>query len=149
MKRAEKGVGLVALALAGAFLFWKRETVRPRSAAHASSPRIAALSLCDQVSRHLMEHGTLASAGPWPRHIPHGEQVLLPLDEAFVELGFTPDPSGHFQYEVQVLESPVGELEGHCLVRSDSDGDGNVSVATVKVDAQGRTSAVQVENEGE
>jgi hypothetical protein len=112
--------------------------------------RINVISLCNAVEMYRAEHGVLLAAGPTPPQVPQrGEPVPFPHDETFEKLGFAPGTSVRLQYQVVVREDPVGDPEVTCYARGDQDGDGQNSVYSVKLDANGMTSPVQVEREDE
>lgn len=112
--------------------------------------RINVIALCDAVQMYRSENGTFLPAGPTPREVPKGgEPVPFPKDDAFEKLGFAPGTQVRFQYQVVVRESPVGEPEVTCYARGDQDGDGQNSVYSVTLDANGMTSPVKVEREDE
>jgi hypothetical protein len=112
--------------------------------------RINVLALCDAVEMYRAEHGELLVAGPTPPEVPRGgTPVPFPHDEAFEKLGFTPGTAVRLQYQVVVEADPVGEPEVTCYARGDQDGDGQNSVYSVKLDANGMTSPVKVEREDE
>lgn len=112
--------------------------------------RVNVLVLCDAVQAYRDEHGVYVTAGPTPKEIPRGGQgVAFPEDETFHRIGFEPDGKVHFQYQVVVQESPVGEPEVSCLARGDFNGDGLNSLYRVRLDANGMTTPIEVEREGE
>jgi hypothetical protein len=112
--------------------------------------RINVIALCDAVQMYRSESGVFLAAGPTPREVPKGGQPIpFPKDEAFEKLGFTPGTAVRFQYQVVVQEDPVGEAEVTCYARGDQDGDGQNSVYSVTLDANGMTSPVKVEREEE
>ncbi|WP_309243034.1 hypothetical protein [Hyalangium versicolor] len=112
--------------------------------------RINVIALCDAVQMYRSENGVFLPAGPAPREVPKGGQpVPFPKDEAFEKLGFTPGTAVRFQYQVVVQENPVGEPEVTCYARGDQDGDGQNSVYSVTLDANGMTSPVKAEREDE
>lgn len=112
--------------------------------------RINILALCDAVEMYRSEHGVLLVAGPTPPEVPKGgKPVPFPHDEAFEKLGFAPGTAVRLQYQVVVEADPVGEPEVTCYARGDRDGDGQNSVYSVKLDANGMTSTVKVEREDE
>ncbi len=112
--------------------------------------RINLLALCDAVEMYRAEHGELLVAGPTPAEVPKGgKPVPFPHDEAFEKLGFAPGTAVRLQYQVVVDADPVGEPEVTCFARGDQDGDGQNSVYSVKLDANGMTSTVKVEREDE
>jgi hypothetical protein len=126
-----------------------------RTEASADTPlgdeaRINVLALCDAVEMYRAENGVLLAAGPTPREVPRGgKPVPFPHDETFEKLGFAPGTAVRLQYQVVVREDPVGEPEVTCYARGDRDGDGQNSVYSVKLDANGMTSPVSVEQEDE
>lgn len=126
-----------------------------RTEAHAGSSssdeaRVNVIALCDAVQMYRSENGTFLAAGPTPREVPKGGQpVPFPKDENFEKLGFAPGTAVRFQYQVVVQENPVGEPEVTCYARGDQNGDGQNSVYSVTLDANGMTSPVKVEREGE
>jgi hypothetical protein len=153
---------LPLLAVAGGlFLYLRgREASRRmdtafRTEASADTPldaeaRINVIALCDAVEMYRAEHGVLLSAGPTPPQVPQGAKpVPFPHDEAFEKLGFAPGTAVRLQYQVVIQEDPVGEPEVTCYARADRDGDGQNSVYSVKLDANGMTSPVKVEREDE
>ncbi|WP_371876537.1 hypothetical protein [Pyxidicoccus fallax] len=112
--------------------------------------RVNLLALCDAVQSYRDEHGTYLTAGPTPKEVPRGgELVEFPKEEPFQHIGFDPGEKVRFQYEVTVQESPVGEPEVSCLARGDFDGDGQNAVYRVRLDSNGMTSPIEVEREGE
>ncbi len=112
--------------------------------------RVNVLALCDAVEMYRSEHGELLVAGPTPAEVPKGgKPVPFPHDEAFEKLGFAPGTAVRLQYQVVVEADPVGEPEVTCYARGDRDGDGQNSVYSVKLDANGMTSTVKVEREDE
>ena len=112
--------------------------------------RLNVLALCDAVEMYRAEHGELLVAGPPPPQVPRGgKPVPFPRDEAFEKLGFAPGTAVRLQYQVVVEADPVGEPEVTCYARGDRDGDGQNSVYSVKLDANGMTSTVKVEREDE
>lgn len=112
--------------------------------------RVNVLRLCGDAQSYRDEHGTFLAAGPVPAQVPRGgEAVPFVPDENLRKLGFAPGERVRCQYEVVVQETPLGEAEVTCFARGDQDGDGQVSVFKVTLDANGMTSAVQVEREHE
>lgn len=112
--------------------------------------RVNVLSLCDAVQAYRDEHGVYVTAGPTPKEVPRGGRaVAFPKDETFHRLGFEPDGKVRFQYQVVVQESPVGEPEVSCIARGDFDGDGLNSLYRVRLDANGMSTPIEVEREGE
>jgi hypothetical protein len=145
----------------GVFLYLRgREAARSmdtafRTEASADTPlgdeaRINVLALCDAVEMYRAENGVLLPARPTPQEVPRGgKPVPFPHDETFEKLGFAPGTPVRLQYEVVVQEDPVGEPEVTCYARGDRDGDGQNSVYSVKLDANGMTSPINVEREDE
>lgn len=126
-----------------------RAEAKPGGAA-GDEARVNVIALCDAVQMYRSESGVFLAAGPTPPEVPKGgKPVPFPEDEAFLKLGFTPGTAVRFQYQVVVQEDPVGEPEVTCYARGDLDGDGQNSVYSVRLDANGMTSPVQVEREGE
>lgn len=112
--------------------------------------RVNVIALCDAVQMYRSESGEFLQAGPTPKEVPKGGQLVpFPADEAFQKLGFAPGTAVRFQYQVVVKEDPVGEPEVTCYARGDQDGDGQNSIYSVTLDANGMTSPVQVEREDE
>ncbi|MCY1040191.1 hypothetical protein OV208_02570 [Corallococcus sp. bb12-1] len=151
-------VGLVAAVVAGAALSLLLILTGPTRSGGRASPeqlaneaRIQVLALCDAVQAFRDEHGDYVPIAPFPSPVPrNGEAVPFAHDhEDFHRIGFEPGPTVHFQYEVTVQESPVGEPEVSCLARVDADGDGLNAVYRVRLDANGMTSPMEVEREGE
>lgn len=145
----------VALALSGLYVAYLPMMAPART--HASPERVAnearvqVLALCDAVQAFRDEHGDYVPIAPYPVPVPrHGEGVPFAQDhEDFHRIGFDPGPIVHLQYEVRVEESPVGEPEVSCLARVDENGDGLNAVYRIRLDANGMTSPVEVEREGE
>ncbi|NVJ08513.1 hypothetical protein HUW63_25165 [Myxococcus sp. AM001] len=145
---------LVALVALGYSLFVAKGSGGRRAAGEASpsdaEARVNVLALCDAVQAYRDEHGVYVTAGPTPKELPRGgKAVPFPKDETFHRMGFEPDGEVHFQYQVVVQESPVGEPEVSCLARGDFDGDGLNSLYRVRLDANGMTTPIEVEREGE
>ena len=116
----------------------------------ANEARVNVLRLCADVQSYRDEHGVFLAAGPVPAEVPRGGgPVPFEPDENMKRLGFNPGERVHCQYQVVVQETPLGEAEVTCFARGDRDGDGQVSVYRVTLDANGMTSAVQVEREDE
>jgi len=85
-----------------------------------------------------------------PREMPRrGEALHFEPDENLKRIGFNPGEHVHYQYQVVVQETPLGEAEVTCYARGDLDGDGQGSVFSVTLDANGMTSPVKVERETE
>lgn len=143
------GIVLLAVVAVGASLIASQGKA-VSSAQLATEARVNVLALCDAVQAYRDEHGSYVTAGPQPREVPRsGLAVPFPEEGPLHVIGFAPGPQVHFQYEVTVQESPVGEPEVTCIARTDADGDGLNAVYRVRLDANGMTSSVQVENEGE
>ncbi|XXF77474.1 hypothetical protein P2318_31135 [Myxococcaceae bacterium GXIMD 01537] len=145
------GLAVLLLAGVGAWL-WLRARPAPAPTPGvdpSAEARIQVLHLCDAARQYHEAHGTYLPAGPTPAQVPQGHAVPWPHDARFEALGFEPGPAVHFQYEVAVHEDPVGAPEVVCLARGDLDGDGLNSLFRVTLDAQGQTSAVHAEREGE
>jgi hypothetical protein len=141
-------LGLLAVA-GGAFAFLHRGG-GVGDPALANEARVNVLRLCDDVQSFRNEHGTFLTAGPVPREVPRGgEAVPFEPDENLKRIGFLPGERVHYQYQVVVQETPLGEGEVTCYARGDLDGDGQVSVFSVTLDANGMTSPVKVERETE
>ena len=116
----------------------------------SNEARVNVLRLCGDVQSYRDEHGSFPAAGPLPAEVPRGGRAVpFPHDEAFEKLGFAPGERVRYQYQVVVQETPLGEAEVTCFARGDLDGDGQVSVFRVTLDANGMTSPVQVEREEE
>ncbi|MFP2927787.1 hypothetical protein ACLESO_21825 [Pyxidicoccus sp. 3LG] len=112
--------------------------------------RVNVLALCDAVQGYRDEHGAYLAVAPEPKEVPRGGvPVPFPKEGPFHAIGFEPGEKVRFQYEVVVQEGPVGEPEVSCLARGDFDGDGQNSVYRVRLDANGMTTPVEVEREGE
>jgi hypothetical protein len=166
-KRVALVLGLLVapclLALGGGlFLYLRRMQELERSVdtafrteARADTPladeaRINVIALCDAVQMYRAERGVFLAAGPTPSEVPKGgKPVPFPHDEAFEKLGFAPGTLVRLQYQVVVQEDPVGEVEVTCYARGDQDGDGQNSVYSVRLDANGMTSPVKAEREDE
>ena len=143
------GAIVAGMALALAVMFWGPRRVSPE--ALAQEARVQVLALCDAVQSYRDEHGDYAPIAPYPAPVPQGREAV-PFDhghEDFHRIGFEPGPTVHFQFEVMVQESPVGEPEVSCFARVDADGDGLNAVYRIRLDANGMTSAVEAEHEGE
>ena len=116
----------------------------------STEARVNVLRLCSDVQSFRDEHGVFLAAGPVPVGAPRGGRaVAFVPDENFRRLGFSPGERVHLQYQVVVQETPLGEAEVTCFARADRDGDGQVAVYSVTLDANGMTSAVKVEREEE
>jgi hypothetical protein len=116
----------------------------------SNEARVNVLRLCSDVQSYRDEHGVFLAAGPVPRDMPRGGQAVpYTPDEHLKQIGFTPGERVRYQYEVVVRETPLGEAEVTCFARGDLDGDGQVSVFSVTLDANGMTSPVKVEREDE
>ena len=158
-KRVLLALAVLVLLLAvglGTFAWLYLRRIRHESEAAAAAARVGTQEartnvslLCDAVAEHQAEAGTYAPAGPTPAQVPRGQAVPFPKDPAFEALHFDPGPTTHYQYQVTVQESSGGDAEVVCLARGDLDGDGQVSVFRVTLDANGMKSPVQVEREEE
>ncbi|HYO65049.1 MAG TPA: hypothetical protein VEU33_03115 [Archangium sp.] len=116
----------------------------------ANEARVNVLRLCSDVQSYRDEHGVFLTGGPVPREVPRGGRAApFEPDENLKKLGFSPGNRVHYQYQVVVQETPLGEAEVTCYARGDLDGDGQVSLFSVTLDANGMTSAVKVERETE
>lgn len=151
-----KRVGLVAaavlclLAVVGGAFFFLRRGGGVGDPSLANEARVNVLRLCDDVQSFRNEHGAFLTGGPVPREVPRGgEAVSFEPDENLKKIGFNPGERVHYQYQVVVQETPLGEAEVTCYARGDLDGDGQVSVFSVTLDANGMTSPVKVERETE
>jgi hypothetical protein len=148
----KRGV-LVAAVLAvagGAFFFLRLGGGMADPAGLANEARVNVLRLCGDVQSFRDEHGVFLAGGPVPREVPRGgEAVPFEPDENLKQIGFNPGEHVHYQYQVVVQETPLGEAEVTCYARGDLDGDGQVSVFSVTLDANGMTSPVKVEREEE
>jgi len=138
---------VVALAVGG-WLYLRSVRSGAERLAGAQAARMNVALLCDNVAAFQAMTGELLAAGPTPAQVPRGQVVPFPHDEAFERLEFDPGPTA-YQYQVEVRESPVGDPEVVCLARGDLDGDGQVSVFRVTLDANGMKSPVQAEREQE
>ncbi|HYO52200.1 hypothetical protein [Archangium sp.] len=153
-----KKVGLVAAVLAvaclmavagGAFSFI-RHGGGVADQALSNEARVNVLRLCGDVQSYRDEHGVFPAAGPVPKEVPRGGgAVPFEPDENLKKVGFNPGERVRYQYQVVVQETPLGEAEVTCYARGDLDGDGQVSVFSVTLDANGMTSPVKVEREEE
>ena len=140
-------LGLLAVA-GGAFFFLRGGGVGDPSLANEA--RVNVLRLCGDVQSFRDEHGLFLAGGPVPREVPRsGEALHFEPDENLKRIGFNPGEHVHYQYQVVVQETPLGEAEVTCYARGDLDGDGQVSVFSVTLDANGMTSPVKVERETE
>ena len=130
------------------FSFIRGEGVADKSLSNEA--RVNVLRLCSDVQSYRDEHGVFLTAGPVPRDMPRGgKAVPYTPDENLKHIGFAPGERVRYQYEVVVQETPLGEAEVTCFARGDLDGDGQVSVFSVTLDANGMTSPVKVEREDE
>jgi hypothetical protein len=153
-KRIAGGVALVVgVAALGAFaLLWPRGSGAGVAEGKAVSleARVNVLRLCGDVQSYRDEHGHFLSAGPVPVQVPRGgEAVPFAPDENMRKMGFAPGDRVRCQYEVVVQETPLGEAEVTCYARGDQDGDGQVSLFSVTLDANGMTSPVKAVREEE
>ncbi|MCY1082282.1 hypothetical protein [Archangium lansingense] len=154
-RASRKRVGLVVAVLCllvvvgGAFAFL-RGGGSVGDPSLANEARVNVLRLCGDVQSFRDEHGTFLTGGPVPREVPQGgESVPFEPDENLKKIGFNPGERVHYQYQVVVQETPLGEAEVTCYARGDLDGDGQVSVFSVTLDANGMTSPVKAERETE
>jgi hypothetical protein len=133
----------------GAFyLVSRRQPVQDQ--ALTNEARVNVLRLCGDVQSYRDEHGVFLVAGPVPQEMPRGgEAVPFEPDENLKKIGFDPGERVRYQYQVVVQETPLGEAEVTCYARGDLDGDGQVSVFSVLLDANGMTSPVKAEREEE
>jgi hypothetical protein len=138
---------LCGLALA-AWLYLRGLNRKVATASGAQEARMNVSQLCDNVAEYQAETGSLLAAPPTPSEVPRGRAVPFPAGTAFEKLGFNPGLTS-YQYQVSVQESPVGDSEVVCTARGDLDGDGQVSVFTVTLDANGMKSLVKAERETE
>jgi hypothetical protein len=158
MKNGKRVVGgavlaVVCLGALGVFLLRPQAGERlPAGDPKAVSmeARVNVLRLCSDAQAYRDEHGVFLAAGPVPAQVPRGgEAVPFVPDENLGRLGFEPGARVRCQYQVVVQETPLGEAEVTCYARGDQDGDGQVSVFSVTLDANGMTSAVKAEREEE
>ncbi|MET0403464.1 MAG: hypothetical protein ABW123_13715 [Cystobacter sp.] len=134
----------------GASVFFFSEDREADAAAVPLEARVNVLRLCGDVQSYRDEHGQFLAAGPVPAQVPGGgEAVAFVPDENMRKLGFAPGERVRCQYEVVVHETPLGEAEVTCYARGDQDGDGQVSVFSVTLDANGMTSEVKALREEE
>lgn len=145
---------LVAFGVLAYNFLTKKDSEEPPAARDGllsdAEARVNVLALCDAVQAYRDEHGVYVTAGPTPKEIPRGgKTVAFPKDETFHRIGFEPNGKVRFQYQVVVQESPVGEPEVSCLARGDFNGDGLNSLYRVRLDANGMTTPIEVEREGE
>ena len=139
---------LLAVAGGASFFFLRGGGVGDPSLANEA--RVNVLRLCGDVQSFRDEHGVFLAGGPVPREVPRsGEAQHFEPDENLKRIGFNPGEHVHYQYQVVVQETPLGEAEVTCYARGDLDGDGQVSVFSVTLDANGMTSPVKVERETE
>ncbi|PTL83493.1 hypothetical protein DAT35_13220 [Vitiosangium sp. GDMCC 1.1324] len=133
----------------GAFYFLSRRFPAPDKSL-SNEARVNVLTLCSDVQSYRDEHGVFVAAGPVPKEVPRGgKPVPFEPDEGLKKIGFEPGERIHYQYQVVVQETPLGEAEVTCYARGDLDGDGQVSVFSVTLDANGMTSPVKAEREEE
>ncbi len=140
-------LGVLGLALAG-WLYLRAARKDVESLAGAQVARMNVALLCDSVAAFQAETGELLNAGPTPAQVPKGQAMAFPRDAAFERLDFHPGETP-YQYQVEVHETPMGDAEVVCTARGDLDGDGQVSVFRVTLDANGMKSPVQAEREDE
>ncbi|MGZ3458352.1 MAG: hypothetical protein ACXU86_07570 [Archangium sp.] len=133
----------------GVFYFISRKYPAQQQAL-SNEARVNVLRLCGDVQSYRDEHGVFLAAGPVPREVPRGgKAVPFEPDENLKRIGFDPGPRIRYQYQVVVQETPLGEAEVTCYARGDLDADGQVSVFSVTLDANGMTSPVKVDREEE
>ena len=138
------------MAVAGGAFFFIRRGYPAHDQALTNEARVNVLRLCGDVQSYRDEHGVFLAAGPVPQEMPRGGKgVPFAPDESFGRIGFDPGPRVRYQYQVVVQETPLGEAEVTCYARGDLDGDGQVSVFSVTLDANGMTSPVKAEREEE
>jgi hypothetical protein len=150
--RTKRGLAVVLglLVVAGGALLLLRRGGGVGDPGLANEARVNVLRLCGDVQSFRDEHGVFLAGGPVPREVPRGgEAVHFEPDENLKKMGFNPGEHVHYQYQVVVQETPLGEAEVTCFARGDLDGDGQVSVFSVTLDANGMTSPVKVERETE
>jgi hypothetical protein len=138
------------MVLAGGAFFFISRGAGLGDQALSNEARVNVLRLCSDVQAYRDEHGVFLTAGRVPRDMPRGGKAVPYVpDENLKKLGFAPGERIRYQYEVVVQETPLGEAEVTCYARGDLDGDGQVSVFSVTLDANGMTSPVKVEREEE
>jgi len=143
-------LGALAVVGGGVFYAGLRPGAEEVARALSQEARLNVLRLCGDVQAYRDEHGVFLAAGPVPAQVPRGgEAVAFVPDESMKKMGFEPGERVRCQYQVMVQESPLGEAEVTCYARGDLDGDGQVSVFSVTLDANGMTSEVNAEREGE
>jgi hypothetical protein len=138
------------MAVAGGVFYFVSRLHPVQDQSLTNEARVNVLRLCGDVQSYRDEHGVFPAAGPVPKEIPRGgKAVPFEPDENLKKIGFDPGPRIRYQYQVVVQETPLGEAEVTCYARGDLDGDGQVSVFRVTLDANGMTSPVKVEREEE
>lgn len=138
------------MAVAGGVFYFISRRYPAQDQALSNEARVNVLRLCSDVQAYRDEHGVFPAAGPVPREVPRGgKAVPFEPDENLKKIGFEPGERVRYQYQVVVQETPLGEAEVTCYARGDLDGDGQVSVFSVTLDANGMTSPVKVEREEE
>jgi hypothetical protein len=153
-KKVALGVGVLAvpclMAVGGGAFYLVSRRYPAQDQALTNEARVNVLRLCGDVQSYRDEHGVFPAAGPVPREVPRGGRaVAFEPDEGLKKMGFDPGERVRYQYQVVVEETPLGEAEVTCFARGDLDGDGQVSVFSVTLDANGMTSPVKVEREEE
>jgi len=139
---------LMAVGGGAFYLVSRRHPVQDQ--ALTNEARVNVLRLCGDVQSYRDEHGVFPTGGPVPREVPRGGRAVdFEPDEGLKKVGFDPGEHVRYQYQVVVQETPLGEAEVTCFARGDLDGDGQVSVFSVTLDANGMTSPVKVEREEE
>lgn len=141
---------LVVGAGVGGGLAWWRHGAPVDPKVLSNEARVQVLRLCEQVQSYQEEHGAFLAAGPVPAQVPRGAvEVPFVPDANFKKLGFEPGERVRLQFQVSVEENPLGEAEVTCFARADRNGNGQVAVYRVTLDANGMTSPVQVDREEE
>jgi hypothetical protein len=153
-KKVALGVAVLAvpclMAVGGGAFYLISRRSPAQDQALTNEARVNVLRLCGDVQSYRDEHGVFTVAGPVPREVPRGgKAVAFEPDEGLKKVGFDPGERVRYQYQVVVEETPLGEAEVTCFARGDLDGDGQVSVFSVTLDANGMTSPVKVEREEE
>ena len=153
-KKVALGAAVLAvpclMAVAGGAFYLISRRYPAQDQALNQEARVNVLRLCGDVQSYRDEHGVFLAAGPVPKDVPRGgKAVPFEPDENLKSIGFAPGERIRYQYQVVVQETPLGEAEVTCFARGDLDGDGQVSVFRVTLDANGMTSPVTVEREEE
>lgn len=138
------------MAVAGGAFYFISRAHPAQDQALSNEARVNVLRLCSDVQSYRDEHGVFLAAGPVPKEMPRGgKAVPFEPDENLKKIGFDPGERVRYQYQVVVQETPLGEAEVTCYARGDLDADGQVSVFSVILDANGMTSPVKAEREEE